>query len=273
MTHLPYRLAATALNVAIPGSGCALIGGWQKAWTTTAILLSTLFVMSWLRSFFEPWGLPLYVALAAITILLSSATCWTSRVIPLCSYRHNLLVILFVLLNATTSYLLFQHKDRVLGMQIYFVPSMSMYPTLRPGEFILADTWVYDDRRPELGDIVVFKDVSRDVSLVKRVALWPNGKVHHQDRFYVLGDNPRHSQDSRHFGGVDASRLEGKAHLVLARVDSELNIHEPILQSIANTQAPTAAEVDVSGAIDFPGPAGAAIFRYPSDHPAPPRRP
>jgi signal peptidase I len=38
---------------------------------------------------------------------------------------------------------LLHYKATLLGINIFFVPSNSMAPTLLPGQFILVDTWRY----------------------------------------------------------------------------------------------------------------------------------
>lgn len=49
------------------------------------------------------------------------------------------------------------------------VPSASMMPTLRPGDYMVVDRY-YSFRAPARGDIIVFKDPADDnVQLVKRV--------------------------------------------------------------------------------------------------------
>jgi signal peptidase I len=77
----------------------------------------------------------------------------------------------------------FIYKDTWLGVHIYFVPSMSMHPTLKPGEFILLDTWAYQEIKPQLDDVVVFQqgpiNEENEHWLVKRISNWPDGKLNH----------------------------------------------------------------------------------------------
>lgn len=46
---------------------------------------------------------------------------------------------------------------RPFGIQTFFIPSPSMVDTLRVGDFIVANKWVYRTSDPQFGDIVVFK--------------------------------------------------------------------------------------------------------------------
>jgi type IV secretory pathway protease TraF len=70
-----------------------------------------------------------------------------------------------------------------------------MQPTCVPGDTLVGLRWF----RPREGQVVVIR---RDRPLIKRI-----------DRLYdtqvrLLGDNPTHSTDSRHFGPVPRSQLE-----------------------------------------------------------------
>ncbi|MFM8894534.1 MAG: S26 family signal peptidase [Actinomycetales bacterium] len=77
----------------------------------------------------------------------------------------------------------------------------SMEPALRSGECWLV--WRCGRCRP--GDIVVLRHPMRDdLLIVKRVVR------HDCDGYWVQGDNPRHTDDSRAFGSVPADRLVGR---------------------------------------------------------------
>jgi nickel-type superoxide dismutase maturation protease len=87
------------------------------------------------------------------------------------------------------------------------VEGRSMSPTLEPGEWLLADPDAYAKRTPEPGDLVLVSD-PRESSrlLVKRVAaVDADGS-----RVFVTGDSPDASTDSRSFGPVMATAIEGR---------------------------------------------------------------
>ena len=77
----------------------------------------------------------------------------------------------------------------------------SMTPALREGEWWLARRGA----RPRVGDVVVVDHPEHDGLLaVKRlVRREPEG-------WWVEGDNPARSRDSRHFGPVHSSRIVGR---------------------------------------------------------------
>lgn len=84
----------------------------------------------------------------------------------------------------------------------FIVHGASMLPALKPGQSILVFNWAYTFSQPKVGDIVVIKHSGRD--LVKRIQ-----KVHDRE-YFVQGDNPEESTDSRSFGAIDKSQLIGK---------------------------------------------------------------
>lgn len=48
-------------------------------------------------------------------------------------------------------------RPRILGHDIYRIPSRSMLPTLVPGDYIIISNTAYSTKPPERGDIIVFK--------------------------------------------------------------------------------------------------------------------
>jgi signal peptidase I len=135
------------------------------------------------------------------------------------------------------------YKDRILGIDIYRISGSSMVPTLRPGEYTIVDTWLYNHKTPKHKEIVLLQlDYSR-TSYIKRVVAIPgdtinfnrnsykletttnnvinkslkynsdNGNVTMaipEDNYFVVGDNITGSQDSRHFGVVKKQEIIGK---------------------------------------------------------------
>lgn len=73
-----------------------------------------------------------------------------------------------------------------------------MLPALRPGQIVLARK-ARRNIRP--GDIIIIK---HGVEKIKRV------KSVEQHGYYVVGDNPTKSTDSRHFGVVSHTSVLGK---------------------------------------------------------------
>ncbi len=121
-----------------------------------------------------------------------------------------------------------------------------MAPTLEDGQVVLLMPPFLHGNRLRRGDVVVFRELAPPWGwIIKRVAgmpgesivlssgclyvddllatpdpipAGPNGKVtgnwwNGPDEYFVLGDNPARSTDSRVFGPVSAERIIGRAWL------------------------------------------------------------
>jgi signal peptidase I len=161
---------------------------------------------------------------------------------------------------------------RTFVVQAFKIPSGSMIPTLDIGDHILVNKFIYDFTTPQRGDVIVFKypqDESRD--FIKRVIGLPgdtleirgrqvfiNGKPlaqpyarfvdgrqspSEQEHFgpivipphklFMMGDNRDRSMDSRVWGLLDESKVEGKAFIVYFSIRSEDIPHSSIIPSLA----------------------------------------
>jgi signal peptidase I len=138
-----------------------------------------------------------------------------------------------------------------LAFHVSELSSVSMSPTLLPGDSVLVNRLIYRLRSPRRRDIIVFHfPQTGDRDFVKRVIGVPGDVVQEQagsltvnglvvnvsrtdpsgpaealnaalgpervpaDRFYVLGDNWRTSLDSRFWGTVDEREVVGEAVLI-----------------------------------------------------------
>jgi nickel-type superoxide dismutase maturation protease len=83
----------------------------------------------------------------------------------------------------------------------------SMRPTLEPGDWLLADPDAYVEASPAVGDLVLVPDPRMPSRLlVKRVA-----EVHDDGQeLFVVGERHDASTDSRAFGSVTTSTLQGR---------------------------------------------------------------
>jgi nickel-type superoxide dismutase maturation protease len=89
----------------------------------------------------------------------------------------------------------------------YICEGTSMNPTLKDGEVVLVDR----EATIEIGDIVVAKQPTEQNSeVVKRVA-----RINERGHYFLVGDNPDDSIDSRHYGAVTREYIKGK---VVARL-------------------------------------------------------
>ncbi len=85
----------------------------------------------------------------------------------------------------------------------YICEGKSMNPTLKDGEIVLVDR---EAEKIEVGDIVVAKHpVEQTSEIVKRVE-----KINERGHYFLVGDNPEDSTDSRTFGAVSREYIKGK---------------------------------------------------------------
>ncbi|MDX6381691.1 MAG: signal peptidase [Rubrobacteraceae bacterium] len=130
-------------------------------------------------------------------------------------------------------------------LEAFYIPSGSMVPTLKVGERVFVNKFIYRFSEPKRGDIIVFRSVDgADEDLIKRVVGLPGDEVAVQngvlilngepqeepyvnqrfpdDSFYgptkvpegkvfVMGDNRSNSADSRVFGPVPMENIAGEA--------------------------------------------------------------
>lgn len=137
-------------------------------------------------------------------------------------------------------------QDRVIGLSAYKMEdSISMAPTLEPGDRIVADRRAYARSTPKRGDVVVFVREGHGVWTKRIVAIGgdtlefedtgivldgkplkepylapPDPNVNSQRVFpghtvasgdvFVLGDNRDNSNDSRYFGDISDKAVIGK---------------------------------------------------------------
>ncbi|MEP6902599.1 MAG: nickel-type superoxide dismutase maturation protease [Actinomycetota bacterium] len=79
----------------------------------------------------------------------------------------------------------------------------SMLPTLKNGDGILIDA----DAVISEGDIVLAKHpFKKSVIILKRLA-----EIDENGNYFLVGDNPAESTDSRTFGAISAKHILGKA--------------------------------------------------------------
>ena len=127
------------------------------------------------------------------------------------------------------------------GFWMYRVQGQSMAPALLHGDYVLVRALTKPARQPRRGDVVVV--TMTEVSHIKRVVGLPGERLVFEegtllvdgaklsepylrglpsylgletfeyslaaDAYFVMGDNRAHSTDSRHFGPVLCSQVEG----------------------------------------------------------------
>jgi len=132
------------------------------------------------------------------------------------------------------------------------VVGRSMDPTYKNGEMLMANKILYKMKKPERGDVIIFKYsetqdfIKRIIGLPRETVMLKDGKLYingnlldesnylsssvytnggeylkegetitvPEGRYFACGDNRPHSSDSRTFGPIDEKDIKGKAWIV-----------------------------------------------------------
>ncbi|MBI1919269.1 nickel-type superoxide dismutase maturation protease [Candidatus Microgenomates bacterium] len=86
----------------------------------------------------------------------------------------------------------------------FVVSGHSMEPNFKEGQIVLISSIPYLFRPPKISDVVVIKDPRSRRLLLKRIISRENQK------YFVSGDNPQASTDSRTFGSINKENILGK---------------------------------------------------------------
>ena len=96
--------------------------------------------------------------------------------------------------------------------EIFRVEGDSMLPVLKNGDLILINPCA----EFRIGDIVLARHpFKQSVKIVKRIA-----EILPGERYFLLGDNPPESSDSRQFGAIPAKDILGKAEALVSEKGS-----------------------------------------------------
>jgi signal peptidase I len=158
---------------------------------------------------------------------------------------------LWLLATGLISVLSYKGRGIVFGYDLFRAPSVAMSPTIERDDFFLVDTWRYHHLAPTAGEVVVFnlndgtgtKYVKRIVGIpgdrieLRDSSLFRNGQAVNEpyvhpvspfrylgrdygpivvgpDQVFVLGDYRDNSMDSRKWGTIPISQIQGRAQFI-----------------------------------------------------------
>ena len=80
----------------------------------------------------------------------------------------------------------------------------SMTPSVVDGQSVVVNKLAFKIKQPQIGDVVVVQHPHSNKMLLKRITNAQN------NAYFVEGDNPAHSTDSKHFGTLSKKQIIGK---------------------------------------------------------------
>lgn len=212
LTHFTWAIA----GLLIPGAGHACKGNWRAAIAVQAAAVSIVAVICLSRIVVSSAGLEILAVTLAALHLYSGISAGRQKISPGSQSPRRGLAAGMICASLLIPTGLFVFKDRLLGVNLYYIPSSSMVPALHPGDLILVDTWAYLQKPIRIGDIVTFSPrtfptTEKQKTMVKRVAqISETG-----DSYFLLGDNDINSSDSRSFGYIEQQYITGKVVRVI----------------------------------------------------------
>ncbi len=245
-----YGSVALLLHSLAPGLGFLYAEKIGLALFVPLLMLLWIFSLGWFRVLLEPWGIALlwsgllliYIGLMPIAFLFARRSPVKAMGRKRDFIRHTTFAVLLLLLFAAVLH----YRATLFGYETFRLPSRSMENTLLPNDYIIVDTWVYQDREPRAGDIVVFQHPDTQRLFTKRIIALPgetvsiidgkvsvNGEIREEPyvhisnnqrsasfayteqrvpagHYFMLGDNRDNSNDSRSWGFVSAASIYGR---------------------------------------------------------------
>jgi signal peptidase I len=233
--------------------------GWRKAAGTLYVFSVFLYGILWAGMYKHFYGLLMWLAALLIYCVVNIASAYhigkRTKQRNFKAYKRLTIYVIAAAVHLALSLLILLQLG--LPIKLYHIPTSSMAPALRVGDYFAIDRHV-DSEDIRRGDIVVFTSPTHaKITYVKRVVglpgevveiygqkVWINGqrlaepylpkapppqpyfgRRHHgplsvpPDSIYVLGDNRAHSADSRQFKSIKLSSVLGKTLYVLWSAD------------------------------------------------------
>lgn len=231
---------AIALNLVIPGAGLTVRGRLRWAIYTQLALILTVALLCWSRLVFEPMAIQVSVVFVVLVYLISSWLCFKATSTTTDSQSKLVTQIVgFIVVGLTVWYGGLTFKQHWLGFEVFFVPSNSMSPTIREGEFFIGDTWLSANHPPQTGEIVVFREknhlFTKRIFAIEGENVFQRGLHVSKDEnlngstkinigageVFVVGDNRTGSRDSRHSGAISVSSIVARARMKIFKVENQ----------------------------------------------------
>jgi len=175
-TLIKKRNASLAIlsTLILPGLGHLYVGKWKMALIIPVFFVILLGSMGWSGFIFSISGIIAFIVLSIIVYIVLLVDVFRATK-DLSTHTLNksqrwYLYILYTICVSFFNSTIIDYRYALFGFEPFKIPSAAMEPSIIVGDFILADTWAYKDKDPEIGDVIVFK-YPRDpnIKYIKRV--------------------------------------------------------------------------------------------------------
>jgi signal peptidase I len=166
-------------------------------------------------------------------------------------YNRWWFYLLWLLAVGLISIVAYKNRGAMFGYDLYRAPSVAMSPTIERDDFFLVNAWQYHHRAPADGEVVVLNlNDGTGVKYVKRIVGIPGDRIELRDstlvrngqpvgepyvhlvapfpsygrdfgpivvgpdQVFVLGDYRDNSVDSRKWGTIPISQIQGRANFI-----------------------------------------------------------
>ena len=248
----PRRLhPGLAFLAGVFGFGYLYVGRIGYAISFLVVPYVLMLAASWTRVLVNPvaWYavLPVFALVWLVQLVHPVLLAWSRPLVPRKHYNRWWWYVAWIAVTNVVSSLVAGYRGTVFGYEHYYIPAMSMAPTLQIGDRIAVDTWRYRNAPPAPGDVVVC-DFGDGTLVVKRVVGIPgdtielrgarlvrNGTLIEEsylssepgmrlpdsppltlgsEEFFVLGDTRGNSFDSRQRGPLMRDQISGRVEFI-----------------------------------------------------------
>lgn len=244
----------------VPGWGFWIVGKPRLGLAACGGTLALILLFSWTRLVIDPRG---YLTLVVLVLALLAWSAIHSAINELrrdtARPRNWSASLIYAAVAFAVLYPLLSFRSYTLGYEAFRIPARSMAPALVVGDYIVADTWHYEDNDIQIGEIALFETPgTNSITYVKRVVGLPGDVLAHTEnklirngvavaepfavygdspggnfgsflevtvpegQYFVMGDNRNFSTDSRHMGTIPKAKFVGRAaHVWYSRNEQE----------------------------------------------------
>lgn len=247
-------IVAGLFNVISPGLGFLYVGRILYALIFPLSLILLVAVASWTKLIFIPVGLFICMlvcfALWVGSIILAVLIARRQGEMILSKTQRWYVYVGFFIISSVIGNMLVTNRGKLFGYESFRFPSKSMANTLLFGDFLISNTWKYQSKSPQRGELIVFLlPDNPSIKYVKRVIALPGDTVEIKDGrvyvnakqltelyvepennqhmskknaifavppggYFVMGDNRDNSNDSRFWGAVPKQNVYGSVEFI-----------------------------------------------------------